>query len=145
MIKDKSSKNSLNLKWCVLCRMVQKRLGALAKSLQRASLYSEKSFFLSIYNTRKIHTYMIFRQKHWKCYIYTKRFFEQPLKICFLSDSKERAQSCLTSWSDYNLKFQLGASTKSEMGELLWPNNPMQKLQIQMQVSVSKIRHIKRC
>ena len=48
MIKDRSSKNSLNLKWCVLCRMVQKRLGALAKSLQRASLYSEKSFFLSI-------------------------------------------------------------------------------------------------
>ena len=48
MIKDRSSKNSLNLKWCVLCQMVQKRLGALAKSLQRASLYSEKSFFLSI-------------------------------------------------------------------------------------------------
>ena len=62
-----------------------------------------------------------------------------------MSDSKERAQSCLTSWSDYNLKFQLGASTKSEMGELLLPNNPMKKLQIQMQDSVSKIRHIKRC
>ena len=62
-----------------------------------------------------------------------------------MSDSKERAQSCLTSWSDYNLKFQLGAPTKNEMGELLWPNNPMKKLQIQMQDSVSKIRHIKRC
>ena len=46
MIKDRSSKNSLNLKWCVLCRMVQKRLGALAKSLQRASFVFWKEFLL---------------------------------------------------------------------------------------------------
>ena len=47
----------------------------LQKVYKEPLLYSEKSFFLSIYNTRKIHIYHIwYSDKNDKNVIYTKRF-----------------------------------------------------------------------